>query len=135
MPLDAVTVMVCALLTDASVAGSAWRHVPVASLVVVIATPSSLVVTTTPLALPVNPQRTARCGARCSTMPDPSVADRKLRTGGVRGGGAPSAAIAVERMIKHMPKSAGSDRALRTERHGRSGPAHAMLAKHNSRVR
>lgn len=66
---------------DAGVGGSTWRHVPSAPATVVCVVgaaspPRIMVVTTAPGA--VCPHTTADCGARCSTMCDPRVAERKF---------------------------------------------------------
>lgn len=72
------------VVVEPGVAGNSWRQTPCASAVAVIGAWLSIVtVTVVPAA--ANPHTVACCGARCSTMLDPSVRDRKFLSGS--GGG------------------------------------------------
>ena len=65
--------------------GSTCRHVPLASMVVSYVCPWRIVVIFTPGA--PNPQTTADCGARWSTIPEPRVFET------LNGGGGPTTAM------------------------------------------
>ena len=76
--------MECVFVVEPSVAGRSWRQTPFVSAVAVIGAWLSIAtVTVVPAA--ANPHTVACCGARCRTMLDPSVRDRKFFSGS--GGG------------------------------------------------
>lgn len=76
--------MICVIVVEPSVAGNSCRQIPFASAVATIGVRLSIV-TVTVLPASANPHTVACCGARCKTMLDPSVRDRKFLRGS--GGG------------------------------------------------